>query len=85
MPAVYLTIAAGSLSALDGGHRAADAARCLGAADALLPPGHVAQRQEREMREQAERRARAALGDPAYEAAYAEGGGLSPEEAAALL
>ncbi|GAA4291732.1 hypothetical protein GCM10023086_00970 [Streptomyces venetus] len=85
MPAVYLTTGATALTALDGGHRAADAARCLGAADALLPPGHVARRQERETREQAERRARAALGDTAYEAAYAEGGGLSPEEATALL
>ncbi|WP_338778030.1 BTAD domain-containing putative transcriptional regulator [Streptomyces sp. DG1A-41] len=85
MRAVYLTIAAGSLAGLDGGQRARDAARCLGAADALLPSGHVAARQEREAREQAERRARAVLGDPAYESAYAEGGGLSPEEATALL
>ncbi|MEU6908121.1 BTAD domain-containing putative transcriptional regulator [Streptomyces coeruleorubidus] len=85
MRAVYLTIAAGSLAALDGGHRARDAARFIGAADALLPSGHVAARQEREAREQAERRARAVLGDPAYESAYAEGGRLSPEEAAALL
>jgi predicted ATPase len=85
MRAVYLTIAAGSLAALDGGHRARDAARFLGAADALLPSGHVAARQEREAREQAERRARAVLGDPAYESAYEEGGGLSPEEATALL
>ncbi|MDK1343740.1 BTAD domain-containing putative transcriptional regulator [Streptomyces sp. 378] len=83
--AVYLTIGAGALAGLDGGHRAADAARCLGAADALLPPDHVAPRQEREARERAERRARAVLGDPAYEAAYAEGGGLSLEEAAALV
>ncbi|MEU0388678.1 BTAD domain-containing putative transcriptional regulator [Streptomyces chartreusis] len=83
--AVYLIFAAGSLASLDGGHRARDAARFLGAADALLPSGHVAARQEREAREQAERRARAVLGDTAYESAYAEGGGLSPEEAAALL
>ncbi|WDV51241.1 BTAD domain-containing putative transcriptional regulator [Streptomyces coeruleorubidus] len=85
MRAVYLTIAAGSLAGLDGGHRARDAARCLGAADALLPSGHVPARQEREARERAERRARAVLGDTAYESAYAEGGGLSPEEATALL
>ncbi|GGY40316.1 BTAD domain-containing putative transcriptional regulator [Streptomyces djakartensis] len=85
MPAAYLTTGAGALTALDGGRRAADAARCLGAADALLPPGHVARRQERETREQTERRARAQLGDQAYEAAYAEGGGLSLEEATALL
>ncbi len=85
MRAVYLTIAAGSLAGLDGEHRARDAARCLGAARALLPPGHVAARQEREAHALAERRARAVLGDRAYETAYAEGGGLSPEEAAALV
>ncbi|MFJ8464767.1 BTAD domain-containing putative transcriptional regulator [Streptomyces swartbergensis] len=83
--AVYLIFGAGSLAAVDGGKRARDAARFLGAADALLPSGHVAARQEREAREQAERRARAVLGDAAYESAYAEGGGLSPEEATALL
>jgi tetratricopeptide (TPR) repeat protein len=81
----YVLIGAWALAALDRGRRAVDAARCLGAFDALLPPGHVAQRQERATREQAERRARAQLGDPAYEAAYAEGGGLSLEEAAALF
>ncbi|WP_329329147.1 BTAD domain-containing putative transcriptional regulator [Streptomyces luteogriseus] len=80
----YLVIGAWALAAHDGG-RAVDAARCLGAFDARLPPGHVAQLQEREAREQAERHARAALGDRAYETAYAEGGGLSTEEAAALL
>jgi hypothetical protein len=85
MRSVYLAIAAGSLAGLDGGHRARDAARCLGAAHALLPPGHVAARQEREAHEQAERRARAVLGDRAYETAYAEGGSLSPEEATALI
>ncbi|GGS45776.1 BTAD domain-containing putative transcriptional regulator [Streptomyces violaceus] len=85
MRSVYLTIGAGALACFDGGHRAGDAARCLGAADRLLPPGHVAARQERENRERAERRARAVLGDRAYETAYAEGGGLSPEEATALV
>ncbi|MFI7019344.1 BTAD domain-containing putative transcriptional regulator [Streptomyces sp. NPDC050164] len=85
MRAVYLIFGAGSLACLDGGHRARDAARFIGAADALLPSGHVAARQEREAREQAERRVRAVLGDTAYESAYAEGGDLSPEEATALL
>ncbi|MEU0456794.1 hypothetical protein ABZ322_28205, partial [Streptomyces sp. NPDC006129] len=56
-----------------------------GAFDALLPAGHVAQSQERATREQAERRARAALGDTAYETAYAQGGGLGLDEAVALL
>ncbi|MGW0991111.1 BTAD domain-containing putative transcriptional regulator [Streptomyces sp. NPDC002486] len=81
----YLVIGAWALAASDGGRRAADAARCLGAFDALLPPGHVSQSQERETREQAERHTRALLGDQAYETAYAEGGGLSIEEATALL
>ncbi len=81
----YLIIGAWALAGLDGGGRAEDAARCLGAFDALLPPGHTAQRQERETRERTERQARALLGDPAYEAAYAAGGGLSLDEATALL
>ncbi|MFE1328620.1 BTAD domain-containing putative transcriptional regulator [Streptomyces sp. NPDC058741] len=85
MRAVYLTVCAGALAHLDGGRRAMDAARCLGAADALLPPGHVPQRQERLARERAEARAREVLGDAAYESAYAEGGGLSVEEAAGLI
>ncbi|MFI8892649.1 BTAD domain-containing putative transcriptional regulator [Streptomyces paradoxus] len=81
----YLIIGARALAAVDGGGRARDAARCLGAFDALLPPGHVAQRQERQTRERTERETRALLGDQVYEAAYAEGGGLSLEEATALL
>ncbi|MFF7788823.1 BTAD domain-containing putative transcriptional regulator [Streptomyces sp. NPDC007991] len=81
----YLVIGASALAAADGGLRAVDAARCLGAFDALLPAGHIAQRQERETRERTERQVRALLGDEAYEAAYAQGGGLSLEEATALL
>jgi predicted ATPase/DNA-binding SARP family transcriptional activator len=81
----YLIVGAWALAGLDGGRRAADAARCLGAFDALLPAGHVAQLQERVTRERAERQARAALGDAAYETAYAQGDGLSLEEAVALL
>ncbi|MDQ1020082.1 AfsR/SARP family transcriptional regulator [Streptomyces afghaniensis] len=81
----YLVIGASALAAADGGRRAVDAARCLGAFDALLPSGHIAQRQERETRERTERQVRALLGDEAYESAYAQGGGLSLEEATALL
>ncbi|WP_245936494.1 BTAD domain-containing putative transcriptional regulator [Streptomyces cahuitamycinicus] len=81
----YLIIGARALAGMDGGGRAADAARCLGAFDAALPPGHHAQRQERETREWTERQVRARLGDLAFETAYTEGGSLSPEEAAALL
>ncbi|MGW7613410.1 ATP-binding protein [Streptomyces sp. NPDC054766] len=85
MPSAHLTTAAIALTGLDGGRRARDAARLLGAADALLPPGHFAGPMEVEVREQAETSARALLGDAAYEAAHAEGGGLSEEEAAALI
>ncbi|MEU2301199.1 BTAD domain-containing putative transcriptional regulator [Streptomyces antibioticus] len=85
MRAFYLVIAAAALAGADGGRRAVDAARCLGTADALLPPHHVAVRLEREAHRLATERARTALGDPAFDAAYAEGGGLSYEEATALV
>ncbi|MCD9874329.1 AfsR/SARP family transcriptional regulator [Streptomyces guryensis] len=81
----YLALAAIGLAGADGGSRARDAARCIGAARALLPASHVATSMEREVYARAERHARAALGDEAYEAAHAEGGSLSPEEAAALV
>ncbi|MET9776045.1 BTAD domain-containing putative transcriptional regulator [Streptomyces sp. NPDC006367] len=80
-----LTVAAMALARVDGGRRAEDAARCIGAADAALPPGHVAMGLERDARDQAAVRVREALGDEAYETAYAEGGGLSVREAAALV
>ncbi|WP_329216617.1 AAA family ATPase [Streptomyces sp. NBC_01485] len=85
MRSFFLCVAATALTGLDGGSRAADAARCLGAAVALLPSRHVSPRPEREARELAMTRTRAALGDEEFEAAYAEGGGLSYEEAAALV
>ncbi|MGY0066927.1 BTAD domain-containing putative transcriptional regulator [Streptomyces sp. QTS137] len=85
MRASHLTMAAMALAGVDGGRHARDAARCLGAADASLPPRHIAGRMEREVRERAERRIREVLGAAAYAAAYAEGGRLSPEEAAALV
>ncbi|MGX1253129.1 putative ATPase/DNA-binding SARP family transcriptional activator [Streptomyces ambofaciens] len=85
MRSAYLTIAAMALARLDGGHRAADGARCLGAADAMLPPGHVSTGMERDARGRAVERVREALGTAAYDAAYAEGGRLSPKEAVALV
>ena len=85
MRSAYLTIAAGALAGADGGSRARDAARCLGAADTFLPPGHVLSSLEREVYSRAVARTRTALGDEAYEAGYAEGGGLSPQEATALV
>lgn len=85
MRSFYLFIAATALCGVDGGSRATDAARCLGAADALLPPRHIPPRVEREARDLAMARTRGALGDAEFESAYAEGGGLSYEEATALV
>lgn len=88
MTPLYLGVAAIALAEIDGGSRARDGVRCLVTARALLPSGHVATSMEREVYLRAERCARAALGDEAYEtreAEYAEGGGLSVEEAAALV
>jgi tetratricopeptide (TPR) repeat protein len=85
MASAHLITAAIALAGLDGGRRARDAARCLGAADGLLPPGHFFSPMEKETREEAEARVRAILSDEAYEAAHAEGDGLSVEEAAALI
>ncbi|WP_105973991.1 AfsR/SARP family transcriptional regulator [Streptomyces geranii] len=81
----FLTTGAVALAGIDGGSRAREAARCLGAADALLPPGHVSGHVEREVRARAVRAVRDVLGDEAYEAGYAEGGRLSPAEATALI
>ncbi|NEA62071.1 BTAD domain-containing putative transcriptional regulator [Streptomyces sp. SID12488] len=84
MRSTLLTTGAATLVGLDPG-RAHDAARCLGAADALLPPGHVSGHMEREVRARSVRAVRDVLGDEAYEAAYAEGGRLSVGEATALI
>ncbi|MGW8060956.1 AfsR/SARP family transcriptional regulator [Streptomyces ziwulingensis] len=85
MRSSHLAIAAMALARVDGGRRAPDAARCIGAADAMLPPDHVETGMERDARGRAAERARQALGDEAYEAAYAEGVGLSAEQAVALV
>ncbi|MFB7324498.1 BTAD domain-containing putative transcriptional regulator [Streptomyces sp. NPDC056190] len=85
MRSAYLTIGATALAGVDGGRRARDAARCVGAADALLPPRHVPSSLERHVYDEVVARTRALLGEEAYQAAYAEGGGLSPQEAAALI
>ncbi|MGW6460681.1 hypothetical protein ACWF94_32940, partial [Streptomyces sp. NPDC055078] len=65
--------------------RAADAARLLAVSDARIPPGHFAREHERECRAGVEAAVRAVLGDSAYDARYAEGGGLTLEEATALF
>ncbi|MEV6960397.1 BTAD domain-containing putative transcriptional regulator [Streptomyces sp. NPDC051207] len=85
MRSAYFVVAATALADADGGSRADDAARLLGAADAALPPGHVASAWERYVYQCAQTRVRAALGEEAYAAAYAQGGGLSAAEATALV
>ncbi|MEU6670268.1 BTAD domain-containing putative transcriptional regulator [Streptomyces sp. NPDC046727] len=82
---VCLTTAAMALARADDGRRATDAARCLAAADALLPAGHISSGVERRVYDLTEARIRETLDAPAYEAAYAEGGGLSLAEATALV
>ncbi|MBA2811757.1 winged helix-turn-helix domain-containing protein [Streptomyces sp. KM273126] len=82
---VQLTGAAIAVAGVDGGSRARDAARLLGAADAMLPQGHFSSPLEVENRGLAESAARAVLDDAAYETAHAEGGALSVEEATALV
>ncbi|MFI5617439.1 AfsR/SARP family transcriptional regulator [Streptomyces sp. NPDC051567] len=84
-PAVYVMTAALSLASLGGHRRSYDAARLLGAYRAHVPPAHFPVTTEREDAARAEELARAALGDTAYEKAYAEGGGLTLDEAAALF
>ncbi|MEU2656117.1 BTAD domain-containing putative transcriptional regulator [Streptomyces sp. NPDC007325] len=84
MPGVHLVVAAWALAGL-GGEGARTAAVLLGARDALVPEGHLEPGMERRNLARATELARAALGDAAFGAAHAEGGGLSAEEAAALL
>ncbi|WP_307706041.1 BTAD domain-containing putative transcriptional regulator [Streptomyces sp. V1I6] len=82
MPAAHVLTAA---RALAGAGDALVAARLLGAYEGLLPQRHFMTALERENRRLAEDAARAVLGDAAFEDAYAEGGGLTLEEAAALV
>ncbi|MFE9253761.1 BTAD domain-containing putative transcriptional regulator [Streptomyces sp. NPDC006879] len=85
MSAHYLMTAAGSYAALGGTERALRAARLLGAQRHLLPVGHFEVAMERDSRQWAEELSRAVLGEAAFEAARAEGGGLTLEEATALV
>ncbi|MFE6894993.1 BTAD domain-containing putative transcriptional regulator [Streptomyces sp. NPDC057694] len=85
MAALHLLTAANALALRGGTGDAATAARLIGASDASLPPGHVRNVMEGEWRERAERGARETLGDELYAREYAEGGGLSVEEATAQV
>ncbi|MEV6262905.1 BTAD domain-containing putative transcriptional regulator [Streptomyces sp. NPDC051784] len=80
-----LVIHARALGGLGGERRAVLGARLLAAGRKLLPEGHVPVRTERQNEAAAEELLRGVLGDAAFESAYAEGGGLSREEATALV
>ncbi|MFB7220702.1 BTAD domain-containing putative transcriptional regulator [Streptomyces sp. NPDC056227] len=85
MSALHLVTVAWALGGLGGERRAADAARLLGAREGLLPTGHVEASLERDNHARAVELVRTVLGEASYAAAYAEGGGLTLEEAAALV
>ncbi|MFJ1612335.1 AfsR/SARP family transcriptional regulator [Streptomyces sp. NPDC088249] len=85
MSVIHLLSLARSLAGIGGEERAALAARLLGAGKELLPQGHVPTSMERHDCAQTEELAVAVLGRAAYDAAYAEGGGLTLEEATALV
>ncbi|MFF2330315.1 MULTISPECIES: BTAD domain-containing putative transcriptional regulator [unclassified Streptomyces] len=85
MPVIHLITLARALAGIGGEHRAALAARLLGAGQGLLPEGYVAAPIERQEFGQAEELIVAVIGRVAYDAAYAEGVGLSLEEADALV
>ncbi|MGW4195745.1 BTAD domain-containing putative transcriptional regulator [Streptomyces sp. NPDC005004] len=85
MPSLCLTAAAQALAATGDPARAVDAARCLGASVALIPNGHLRSQVEQAAYDRAEALVREALGEAAFGAAYAEGGGLSLVEATALV
>ncbi|MEU4271302.1 AfsR family transcriptional regulator, partial [Streptomyces sp. NPDC026092] len=84
MPAIHLVTAAWALGGL-GGPGAVVGAQFLGAHEGLLPEAHLLTPPEHDNLERATKLVRSVLGDEAFEAAYAEGDGLSLEEAAALL
>ncbi|MBI0294753.1 winged helix-turn-helix domain-containing protein [Streptomyces sp. PRKS01-29] len=86
IPVTQLLTGAEALGGLGGAERARTAARLVGAYDALRTRQyHRKSAVERTGRERTEAAARAELGDAGYERAYAEGAGLTLEEAAALI
>ncbi|WP_058044693.1 AfsR/SARP family transcriptional regulator [Streptomyces roseifaciens] len=94
LPMTHLLFAAFAHAGLAGGERAEPsareehalcAARLIGAGDGLRPADFPVASVEREVREHTETEVRKVLGDAAYERACAEGGGLTLEEATALV
>ncbi|MEV5123051.1 BTAD domain-containing putative transcriptional regulator [Streptomyces decoyicus] len=85
LPVLQLLTGARALMAVRGESAGRDAARLVGAYDALRANNHVPPRVIRDDRARTEAAARALLGDTAYTQAHAEGGGLSIGEATALI
>ncbi|WP_030670352.1 BTAD domain-containing putative transcriptional regulator [Streptomyces rimosus] len=85
LPVVQLLTAARALVGVRGEAGGPDAARLIGAYDVLRSNSHRPPRVIRRNRASAEAETRAVLDAAAYERAYAEGGSLSLEEAAALI
>ncbi|MEU5372585.1 hypothetical protein ABZ362_27095 [Streptomyces sp. NPDC005951] len=89
MSSAHLTAIARALAGLAAAGAVApaaytDAVRLLGLQAALLPPGHVPTTIERRNLAEVEDATRARLDEAAYARAYAEGGGLTLDEATAL-
>ncbi|MFD4316563.1 BTAD domain-containing putative transcriptional regulator [Streptomyces sp. NPDC058548] len=84
MPSVHLAVAAWALVGL-GGPVARIGGVLLGTAERLVPEGHLSLSLEVDNLRRATELARSVLGEEAFDAARAEGDGLSLEEAAALL
>ncbi|MFE6064707.1 AfsR family transcriptional regulator, partial [Streptomyces sp. NPDC056431] len=84
MPSVHLAVAAWALAGL-GGSVARMGGVLLGAAEGLVPAGHLSLSLEVDNLRRATELTRSVLGEEAFAAAHAEGGSLSLEEAAALL
>ncbi|WAT99367.1 AfsR/SARP family transcriptional regulator [Streptomyces nigrescens] len=85
LPVVQLLTGARVLMAERGEKGGWDAARLVGAYDAMRADGQVPPLLVRRDRDRTEAAARALLGDTAYARAHAEGGGLSLGEATALI
>ncbi|WP_244303866.1 BTAD domain-containing putative transcriptional regulator [Streptomyces lydicus] len=85
LPVVQLLTGARVLMAVRGAPAGRDAARLVGAYDALRAATHVPALIVRDDRARTEAAVRAMLDEAVFEKAYAEGGGLSLEEATALI
>ncbi|MEX0170943.1 BTAD domain-containing putative transcriptional regulator [Streptomyces sp. LMG1-1-1.1] len=85
MPAVHLVTAAWALAGSGAPEAARAGAVLLGAREGLLPAEHLPPPLERENLDRATELVRSVIGEDEFAVAHAEGGGLSLEEAAAVL